>query len=330
MTQVQVLQEDNDNIPRYKFNYKPFNELYRMKGNKTYLADIIGFVKDIYPLEQTIISGKPGTRRALKLIDEENTECTVTLWNQIATNLESALIDQDPNNMVMVVSGIFVTNFRGNNSVSSSTATKIYVNITEQRVLELSQRYMESKTQMQLIETPINYKSKQKLLETPSASLSDLILFNDPETAEEYFFICNVRINTIMDNQKWRYRGCPNCFRKTIDAGDTFWCAKCDIEVFAENSYRITMEVQDESAKTTFVVMNKEAEKLVKIPAQEVARTIKHVNGREVFPEVIKAICGKCIKVQVPESNGFSISLAFACLLIKEYYANISPESVNM
>ncbi|XP_020254207.1 uncharacterized protein LOC109831285 [Asparagus officinalis] len=116
---------------------------------------------------------------------------------------------------------------------------------------------------------------------------------------KEYFFICNVRINTIMDNQKWRYRGCPNCFRKTIDAGDTFWCAKCDIEVFAENSYRITMEVQDESVKTTFVVMNKEAEKLVKIPAQEVARTIKYVNGREVFPEVIKAICGKCIKVQV-------------------------------
>ncbi|ONK74459.1 uncharacterized protein A4U43_C03F6500 [Asparagus officinalis] len=234
-------------------------------------TNIIGYVKYIYPLEQTVISGKPGTRRALKLIDEENIECTVTLWNQIATNLESALIEQDPNNMVMVVSGIFVTNFRGNNSVSSSTATKIYVNIPEQRVVELSQRYMESETQMQLIKTPINYKSKQKLLETPSASLNDLILFNDPETAEEYFFICNVRINTIMDNQKWRYRGCPDCFKKTIDAEATFWCAKCDREVFAENSYRITMEVQDESAKTTFVVMNKEAEKLVKIPAQEVA-----------------------------------------------------------
>ncbi|XP_020257665.1 uncharacterized protein LOC109834148 [Asparagus officinalis] len=180
MTQVQVLQEDNDNIPRYKFNYKPFNELYRMKGNKTYLADIIGYVKDIYPLEQT-------KHRMHGYFMEPN--CYKSRERTDRTRSKQH-------------------GYGGNNSVSSSTTAKIYVNIPEQIVLELSQRYMESETQMQLIDTSINYKSKQKFLKTPSASLSNLILFNDPETAEEYFFICNVRINTIMDNQKWCYRGC--------------------------------------------------------------------------------------------------------------------------
>ncbi|XP_020272658.1 uncharacterized protein LOC109847832 [Asparagus officinalis] len=68
-------------------------------------------------------------------------ECTVTLWNKIALDLEDQTQQYDPNNMVMIITGIFVTNFRGNNTVSSSSASRVYINIDDPKVKDLSQRY---------------------------------------------------------------------------------------------------------------------------------------------------------------------------------------------
>ncbi|ONK77945.1 uncharacterized protein A4U43_C02F12580 [Asparagus officinalis] len=86
--------------------------------------------------------------------------------------------------------------------------------------------------------------------------------------------------------------GCPYCNKKMMELENTYWCRQCNKEVIAENKYRITLDVEDRTIISTFVVFGKEAENLIKVSAQE-------DNEREIFPEIIKSIIEKTIKVQV-------------------------------
>ncbi|ONK59812.1 uncharacterized protein A4U43_C08F10960 [Asparagus officinalis] len=63
--------------------------------------------------------------------------------------------------------------------------------------------------------------------------------------------------------------------------------------------YRITLDVEDRTTISTFIVFRKEVENLIKVSTQEVSRTIEYDNEREIFPEIIKSIIGKTIKVHV-------------------------------
>ncbi|XP_020271154.1 uncharacterized protein LOC109846341 [Asparagus officinalis] len=139
-TQIRILQDYEILIPKYKFHYTAFSDLPSLSTNKTYLTDIVGIVKEIYPLELTANGQKSCPRRSLKLIDESNAELKATLWNKLAVELESKLQNQDPNNMVMIVTGVVINTFRGQFSASASTGSKVYINIEDSRVLELSHR----------------------------------------------------------------------------------------------------------------------------------------------------------------------------------------------
>ncbi|ONK65017.1 uncharacterized protein A4U43_C07F32610 [Asparagus officinalis] len=298
-TQICILQDYGILIPKYKFHYTAFSDLPSLSTNKTYLTDIVGIVKEIYPLELTANGQKSCPRRSLKLIDESNAELKATLWNKLAVELESKLQNQDPNNMVMIVTGVVINTFRGQFSASASTGSKVYINIEDTRVLELSHRHTDSETELQVIATPVYFSPSQtNLMKFEITTLMELIYFEDPKTAEVYHFLCQVKIIGILE-QKWRYHGCPYCNKKTMESGNTYWCRQCNREVLAENKYRITLDVEDRTTVSTFVVFGKEAENLIKVSAQEVSRTIEYNNEREIFLEIIKSIIGKTIKVQV-------------------------------
>ncbi|XP_020272661.1 uncharacterized protein LOC109847835 [Asparagus officinalis] len=187
--------------------------------------------------------------------------------------------------MVMIVTGVVINTFRGQFSASASTGSKVYINIEDTRVLELSHRHTDSETELQVIATPVYFSPSQtNLMKFEITTLMELIYFEDPKTAE-------VKIIGILE-QKWRYHGCPYCNKKTMESGNTYWCRQCNREVLAENKYRITLDVEDRTTVSTFVVFGKEAENLIKVSAQE-------NNEREIFLEIIKSIIGKTIKVQV-------------------------------
>ncbi|ONK76138.1 uncharacterized protein A4U43_C03F24340 [Asparagus officinalis] len=124
--------------------------------------DIIGIVKEIYPLELAAIGQKSSPRRSLKLIDESNAELKATLWNKSSVDLEIKLQNQDPNNMVMIVTGIFINTFRGNESF---TITKLIEVIDgdsqESQEVELVNLHEEA-----LLQTP-KHISKDKVVFTP-------------------------------------------------------------------------------------------------------------------------------------------------------------------
>ncbi|ONK75586.1 uncharacterized protein A4U43_C03F18460 [Asparagus officinalis] len=191
--------------------------------------------------------------------------------------------------------------FIGNNTVSSSSASRVYINFDDPKVKDLSQRNLnESEELLQIIPTPVNYSSDQpQLIKAANGTLNDLLFFNDPGTSNEYYFICEVIIIGIIEHMKWRYSGCPDCSKKSLIAGNSLWCEKCNKQVMAQNCYKITLEVEDYSAVSTITLFNREAEKLFKVSADEMAKNLVKIKGKEVFPPLIKGIVGKKIKVQI-------------------------------
>ncbi|XP_020276650.1 uncharacterized protein LOC109850969 [Asparagus officinalis] len=137
---------------------------------------------------------------------------------------------------------------------------------------------------------------------------------------------------------KWRYSGCPDCSKKSLIAGNSFWCEKCNKQVMAQNCYKITLEVEDYSAVSTITLFNREAEKLFKVSADEMAKNLVKIKGKEVFPPLIKGIVGKKIKVQIKltkynyiEGNeGFTVMKLIEDLhdRNKESYIENTPQDV--
>ncbi|ONK81648.1 uncharacterized protein A4U43_C01F31460 [Asparagus officinalis] len=137
----------------------------------------------------------------------------------------------------------------GNNTVSSSSASRVYINIDVPKVKDLSQRNLnDSEESLQIIPTPVNFSANQPdLTRATNATLNDLLFFNDPGTSN------------------------------------------------------ITLEVEDYSAVSTITLFNREAEKLFKVSADEVAKNLVKIKGRKVFPSLFKGIVGKKIKVQIKD-----------------------------
>ncbi|ONK65015.1 uncharacterized protein A4U43_C07F32590 [Asparagus officinalis] len=228
----------------------------------------------------------------------------------------------------------------GNNTVSSSSASRVYINIDDPKVKDLSQRYLnDSEELLQIIPTPVNYSADQpQLIKATNGTLNDLLFFNDPRTSNEYYFICEVIIIGIIEHMKWRYSGCPDCSKKSLIAGNSFWCEKCNKQVMAQNCYKITLEVEDYSAVSTITLFNREAEKLFKVSADEMAKNLVKIKGKEVFPPLIKGIVGKKIKVQIKltkynyiEGNeGFTVMKLIEDLhdRNKESYIENTPQDV--
>ncbi|ONK69913.1 uncharacterized protein A4U43_C05F28150 [Asparagus officinalis] len=233
--------------------------------------------------------------------------------NKLAIDFDSSFKDHDTNNVVIVVTGVLVKNFRGNNMVSSTTATKVYYNIDEERVQKLLQGNTHNENNLQLVTSSVNFFDTQpETIKVTEETLYEVVYLDAPGTSQEYFFISDVQIIGVVKELDWRYVGCPLVPKKHHQLWGV-WCRSCNKEVMAQLRYKVTIEMKDHSAITTFVLFNKEAEKLIKISAYELE---KNVNGKELFPDIILAIIGKTTKVQVKSTRynyaegneGFTIS----------------------
>ncbi|ONK60267.1 uncharacterized protein A4U43_C08F16260, partial [Asparagus officinalis] len=214
-----------------------------------------------------------------------------------------------------------------------SSWSRVYINIDDPKVKDLSQRNLnDSEESLQIIPTPVNFSADQPdLTRATNATLNDLLFFNDPETSSEYYFICEVIIIGIIEHMKWRYSGCPGCSKKSLIAGNSFWCEKCNKQVMAQNCYKITLEVEDYSVVSTITLFNREAEKLFKVSADEVAKNLVKIKGREVFPSLLKGIVGKKIKVQikVTKYNYIEGNEGFTVMKLIEDLHDRNKESYN-
>ncbi|KAL0011772.1 hypothetical protein SO802_006880 [Lithocarpus litseifolius] len=89
---------------------------------------------------------------------------------------------------------------------------------------------------------------------------------------EDLLVTCNAKIININNKYGWYYVACLICKTKVKQIKGVLWCERCKNEPkFAVPSYRIQVQVQDETSVTTFTLFDKGAKKIISKTAKELA-----------------------------------------------------------
>ncbi|KAI3856657.1 hypothetical protein MKW92_007078 [Papaver armeniacum] len=127
-TDITPLETNSAMIPRHKFNFTELENLSAAATN-TYLTDVVGVLTSHTNLQQMKrSSGNACFMRELTLENLSGMKLKVTLWgdstSELTRNLEVHELNPQP--VVAVVAGVYVKQYLGKASLSSTHATKIY------------------------------------------------------------------------------------------------------------------------------------------------------------------------------------------------------------
>ncbi|XP_050281086.1 replication protein A 70 kDa DNA-binding subunit A-like [Quercus robur] len=106
---------------------------------------------------------------------------------------------------------------------------------------------------------------------------------------------CNAKIININNKYGWYYVACFICKTKVKQVKGVLWCERCKNEPkFAVPSYRIQVQVQDETGSTTFILFDKGAEKIISKTAKELAEMQEEMLklDENTLPKEIQKIIG--------------------------------------
>ncbi|KAI3880996.1 hypothetical protein MKW92_017338 [Papaver armeniacum] len=123
-TDIRPLEASSASIPRHKFHFTELENLAADSTN-TYLTDVVGVLTSHTNLQQF-----------------NGMRIKVTLWgdstSELTRNLEANELNPQP--VVAVVAGVYVKQYLGKASLSSTNATKIYFDLDIPEVLHIRER----------------------------------------------------------------------------------------------------------------------------------------------------------------------------------------------
>ncbi|RZC91078.1 hypothetical protein C5167_028919 [Papaver somniferum] len=130
-TDITPLEASSAPIPRHKFNFTEIENLAAANTN-SYLTDVVGVLTNHTNLQQfKRNSGNASSMCELTLENLSGMKIKVSLWgdstSELTRNLE--LHELIPQPVVAVVAGVYVKQYLGKASLSSTNATKIYFDL---------------------------------------------------------------------------------------------------------------------------------------------------------------------------------------------------------
>lgn len=224
MTEIQLCEED-ESVPTMQFSFLPISEV--ANAEKDAIVDLIAVCKDFQDV-QTITAKSTGRelkKRELNLVDDSNTEVTLTLWGTGAENFDGS---QQP---ILAFKGVRVGDFNGKNlSMLNSSSMQINPDITEAHKLkgwfdnggnqqDMAQLSNQRSTGMGGVGT--NFKT---FAEAKAENLGA------KDIADYYTVTASV---VLLRKENCLYTACPSdgCNKKVIDMNNgLFRCEKCNRE----------------------------------------------------------------------------------------------------
>ncbi|XP_065637597.1 replication protein A 70 kDa DNA-binding subunit D-like [Quercus suber] len=92
----------------------------------------------------------------------------------------------------------------------------------------------------------------------------------------------------------WYYISCVLCGKKVKPQSKSLWCAKCETKTnLPIPRYRIQIEVFDSTDKTTFVIFDQDAEKILNKSAKDLAKKQTEIDIEEEISRDLKKILGR-------------------------------------
>ncbi|KAF3968785.1 hypothetical protein CMV_007371 [Castanea mollissima] len=251
---------------------------------KNLAQNVIGILDYIGAIEEIKTRGRPTKMRNIQMLLEENKSIRTTLWGNTTHQIDNDFYKTNKGPFILIVTSTIVKSFRGEYQLSSTFATKLYVNLDIPEVAEIRNKY-----------TTMNITVKDILpKELPKPQDEELGLHNKKTVAEiknlewnsntkDLLVTCNAKIININNKYGWYYVACLICKTKVKQVKGALWCERCKNQPkFAVPSYRIQVQVQDETGSTTFILFDKGAERIISKTAKELAE-MQEEYGKENY-----------------------------------------------
>ncbi|KAL7223112.1 hypothetical protein ACSBR1_024732 [Camellia fascicularis] len=209
----------------------------------------------------------------------------VSLWNDLATNIEQELLDISDKSPIVAIKSLKVGDFQGV-SLSALSKSIVVVNpdIAESR--KLRSRYdCEGKvTLMASIGSGISPATNNGMRSMYSDRVSLSHITHNPSLGEKkpVFFSIKVYISLIKPDQTVWYRACKTCNKKVTEAiGSGYWCEGCQKnDEECSLRYIMVVKVSDASGEAWLSVFNEQAEIIVGCSA-DVLDNLKSQEGEK-------------------------------------------------
>ncbi|PIA58946.1 hypothetical protein AQUCO_00400066v1 [Aquilegia coerulea] len=134
-------------FPKFKFDFVEYGDIKLRLKDKTYLTDVYGQLTGFTNVKNV----ESGTLQEIFLKDKSGSNLKVTLWGRAIEQFPDNIVNSSTSCPVVVVTSLTVKLFDGEYSVSSTTATKLYVNLDISEVASLLMDSNEENT-VQLID----------------------------------------------------------------------------------------------------------------------------------------------------------------------------------
>nr|CAD1837939.1 unnamed protein product [Ananas comosus var. bracteatus] len=283
-------------IPETKFNFVKIDQLGSYVNGRE-LVDVIGVVQNVSPTLSIRRKSNNETipKRDITIADDSNKTVTVSLWNDLATNIGQELLDMVDTAPIVAIKSlkllIIILDFR----VSLSTLTKstVLINPDLPEAKKLKSWYdSEGKgASMASVGSDIVSSSRTGLRSMYSDRVFLSQITNDPSLGQDkpVFFSISVYISLIKADQTMWYRACTTCNKKVTEAvGGGYWCEGCQKnDDQCSLRYIMVIKVSDPTGEAWLSVFNEQAEKIIGCTADELDR-IKTEEGDEKYQLKLK------------------------------------------
>ncbi|XP_050248855.1 uncharacterized protein LOC126696111 [Quercus robur] len=261
--------EDMNSIQKYCFQFADYDQIQNQCYNYTYLIDVVGKLVVVGNVEEPQVNGAPRKLRNLQLLLKEGKEIRLSLWGTSVWQIDEDVYKNNPGPFVLIATSTIVKSFGGKFSLSSTSATKVYLNLEIPEVAEIIDRY---RIQIEVFDSidkttfVIFDRDAEKILNKSAKDLAEKQTEIDIEEGiprdlkkilgRQYIFLLRLNEFNLNDGSVGtsNFKGYCQLRREEI-AG----------------RYRIQIEVFDSTDKTTFVIFDRDAEKILNKSAKDLA-----------------------------------------------------------
>ncbi|XP_074342503.1 replication protein A 70 kDa DNA-binding subunit D-like [Apium graveolens] len=232
-TKIEKTVEPAISIPQYKFELRSFPDMENLVGNVTMLIDVIGLVKSYGRMEKR---NNGAEKIDLVLTDHRQEYMLVTLWEEKARQFLDILPATVEEPVFLVITGLLAKKFSAMASLSSTDATRCFVNIDYEPLSSLKKAlYASGKN------AALHPPKKADFVASTGEAMSELLISSilsttiPPET-QAVRCICRAKIVAILNGNSWFYNCCPTCAHAIKPLDGKFVCLTCeeDLEQLAQ------------------------------------------------------------------------------------------------
>ncbi|XP_035837691.1 uncharacterized protein LOC110898678 [Helianthus annuus] len=311
----------------YGFNFRAYEDILQGEALNALSVDVVGSMISCGDHEIFDRPAKETKKMNFDIEDLDGKVLRCTVWNGYALQIKDFISKIPPHEHVMVVllHGK-CKEWKGEYTVQSDKfATRIFLNQEIDEVDELRRRHIlkfgqgsSSTSQTILSSQSIFPLHKEFVTEGVKKHVDEI-----SEIEEEMSCVVVATIKIVQEEYGWFYAACRKCFKKVMAKSEylqnvenvsddilrlpatSLVCIRCHIECTSVTTkFKVQVRVQDESGSVSFVMFDRDVQKLLGLAASDIRERQVKANDTGFPHEIFRLVDKKAaFKIDVSEFN---------------------------